>query len=288
MYRKKIRRIFTVSLIATLLLLMIKIITGYFSKSLALIYDGFESAADIILFISLYGATLLALKPPDAEHQYGHTKIENLASLLLGLAIFAFGVALGINAISKFLRKIHDIPSWYSFLVAITVVAVKESLYFYTKKRAAETKSPVLQALAIDHHKDALSSMVTVVGTTSSFLKTPYLDLLAAFITAIVISFIGFRTAYSSSLDLLDRGPDSETMEKIKNAVLSVNGVKKIARIKARKSGKDIYVDIDIEVNRKLTVEVAHNIASQVQKKTSEVIDNVKDVIVHIEPHSKN
>ncbi|MCX7832413.1 MAG: cation diffusion facilitator family transporter [Actinobacteria bacterium] len=288
MYYEKVRKIFAVSFIATLLLLITKILAGYFSKSLALIYDGFESAADIILFISLYGATLLAAKPPDSEHQYGHTKIENLASLFLGLAIFAGGIALGFNAFSKFLKNIHEIPSWYSFFVAITVVAVKESLYFYTKKRAVETKSPVLEALAIDHHKDALSSIITVIGTASSFLKAAFLDILAAFITAIVISFIGLRTAYSSSSDLLDRGPDPSTMETIKNAVSSVNGVKKIARIKARKSGKDIYVDIDIEVDKKLTVEMAHEIASRVQEKTSEVVENVKDVVVHVEPHSEN
>lgn len=288
MYSENVKKTFLISVAATILLLVVKFCAGFSSRSLALVYDGIESAADILIFISLYGATLLASKPPDAEHQYGHTKIENLASLLLGLLIASGGTVLAYEAFKGLTgKKTAFPPEAYAFFVAVAVVVVKEALYFYTRKQAKATGSPVLSALAIDHHKDALSSLVTVVGTTSGILRISWLDFLAAFLTSLVILGIGLSTFYSSSSDLLDKSPDLQTLEKIKQATLSVNGVERISSLRARKSGKDIYVDVDIEVNANLSVEEAHEIASRVQEKMSAEISNIKGVVVHVEPHKK-
>lgn len=287
-FQEEIKKIFLISICATIFLMVLKVAFGLFFSSLALVYDGIESAADIFIFLTLYGASILALKPPDKDHQYGHSKIENLAALFLGLLIFTGGIYLAFNAFSHLSTKNQSIPHIASFFVAVSVVLTKEALYFITKKKALETKSPIVEALAIDHHKDALSSLVTVAGTASSFLKFPLLDRLAALITAGVISVIGLKTAFDSSSDLLDRSPDTATIEKIKSVVLSVSGVKDIVRLKARKSGRIIYVDVDIRVDGELTVDKAHEIATKVQEETEKNIHNVKGVTVHVEPYKKN
>lgn len=288
MYESVIRRNIAISFIATLILLLGKFAAGYASNSMALVYDGLESSADLIIFLSLYGASVLAAKPPDREHLYGHTKVENLASLLLGLGIAVSGVFFGINALERLLK--HEavvLPHQASFYAALSVVAIKEFLYIFTKNQARLVNSPILEALAVDHHKDALSSVVTVIGTTGSFFKAGWLDPLAALVTSGVIFFMGIKTFYTSSSDLLDKSPDAGTVRKIENAILSVEGVKKISELKARKSGKDIYVDVSIEVDAEMSVKRAHEIASSVQERTVSEVKEVKSVIVHVEPHGK-
>lgn len=98
---------------------------------------------------------------------------------------------------------------------------------------------------------------------------------------------MGIKTFYTSSSDLLDKSPDAGTVRKIENAILSVEGVKKISELKARKSGKDIYVDVSIEVDAEMSVKRAHEIASSVQERTVSEVKEVKSVIVHVEPHGK-
>lgn len=286
MYKDNIRKTFFVSLLATVLLACLKLAAGYFYHSYALIYDSLESVADLFIFASLYGATLLAAKPPDSEHLYGHTKIESLAALYTGIAIILGGIYLGIEAFNR-LGQSARTPGLPAFLTAISVVITKEALYFYTRKQAAVTGSPVLSALALDHHKDALSSLITVVGTSASIFKMPLLDPLAALLTSLVIVGIGAEAAFSASSDLLDKSPEQEVIEQIRRAINSVKGVKRISSLKARKSGKDILVDVDIEVDENLSVSKAHDIASAVRLRTIEEIPSVKDVVVHVEPYRK-
>jgi cation diffusion facilitator family transporter len=92
MHKDPVRKAFLISVLATVILAAFKLIVGYLSNSLALRYDAFESLADLLIFASLYGATLLASKPPDSEHLYGHTKIEDLAALYTGVVIFIGGI----------------------------------------------------------------------------------------------------------------------------------------------------------------------------------------------------
>jgi len=286
MYENQLKKVFFVSLLATVLLACLKLAVGYFYNSLALIYDALESIADLFIFASLYGAALLATKPPDSEHLYGHTKIESLAALYTGMAIFTGGLYLCIEALSHLAGTLKA-PGIPAFLTAISVVITKEALYIYTRSNAAMTGSPVLSALALDHHKDALSSLITVAGTSASILNLPILDPLAALLTSLVIVSSGAKAAYSASSDLLDKSPEREIIDKISRAIGSVEGVKRISALKARKSGKDILVDVDIEVDENLSVSEAHEIASVVRERTMDEIKNVKDVIVHVEPYRK-
>lgn len=284
MYLKKVKKIFFISTAFTVLLFLIKIISGYFFKSNALIYDGLESLADLLLFAILYGAAVIAEKPADDEHLYGHTKLESLASLYLGLAIASGGFYLLYRSVSTILQKTYVKPSSFAFLIAVLTVATKEILYFYTLKSAKSTSSPVLFALAVDHHKDALSSLVTVAGTAGGAFNYPVLDPAAATVTAAVIIIVGLNTIFSSSSDLLDRSPEKSVVEDIQRTILETEGVEEITSLKARKSGRSIYVDVDICVNRELPVTEAHEIATLVKNRIKDKIENVKDVVVHVEP----
>jgi cation diffusion facilitator family transporter len=284
MYLQKVRKLFFISTAITFLLLAVKILFGYIFKSQALIYDGFESLSDIILFGIMYGAAILAEKPPDREHLYGHSKLESLASLYVGIGILSLGGYLLYRSISSIVRGVFPKPYPPAFIVAVAVVAVKEFLYFYTLKAARDTKSPVLHALALDHHKDALSSLITVAGTAGSLTRLHVLDPAAASITSAVIIYMGVKTLISSSSDLLDRSPEREVNEKIREIILGTEGVRSIRKLRARKSGRAIYIDADIAVDGNLKITTAHDIATVVKNRIKDKIENVKDVVVHIEP----
>ncbi len=115
-------------------------------------------------------------------------------------------------------------------------------------------------------------------------MKTPALDIIASFVTSLIIAFMGGSIVLSSSSELMDLSPSKEIMKKIEQTAKSIRGVDSISRIKARKSGRKIYVDIDIIVDGSLTVQESHNLASRVSEEIKKTIGEVEDVVVHVEP----
>lgn len=278
------RNVFLVSLLATLLLLCMKVSVGLMSNSRALLYDGLESLFDLLIILLALGMVRFALKPPDSGHQFGHTKAESLGELYIGIFITAAGIYLTYETLVDLLQGHLTTPGAAAFAAAAFTVAAKEGLYRYTMLQASRTGSPVLRGLAADHRKDAATSLVTVVGTSASFTGLHFLDTLAALVTSLIIIGLGVSTLHRSSYDLLDASPEKQTLQEIKRIAESCQGVRSVSSLKVRKSGRYLYVEVTIEVDRKISIESAHDIAESLKKEIMMNNKKVRDVIVHVEP----
>lgn len=273
-----------VSLAATVALLAAKIGIGLWANSRALLYDGFESVADVAVLLFVLQALRVANRPADEEHPFGHSKVESLAGFVVGLAIAGFGAFLAYESASALLRAHAAEVHWGAFVMAVTTVAAKEGLYRFTKRVADRYRSPSLAAIAVDHHKDALSSLVTVVGTLSAFVALPVLDDGAAFVTALVILWMGGETMRDGALNLIDTAPEAEVVDRARSAVERVPGVVRVRELRARKTGRFVHIDARIEVDRDITVHDGHEIATAARKAVMDANDRVSDVVIHVEP----
>lgn len=280
------KKVFYVSLLLTLVLLCLKLVIGLASHSRALVYDGLESLFDLSIILFAIGAVRFALKPPDTGHQFGHTKAESLGELYIGIIILLTGIFLTYSAAGNLLKGELYSPGIPAFAVAVLTVIAKEGLYRYTAYHSARIGSPVLRGLAADHRKDAVTSLVTVAGTSAALTGLDFLDTAAALVTSLIITGLGVITLHRSSFDLLDASPEKRALEQIRRTALSCAGVKAVSSIRARKSGRYLYVEISIEVSRDLTVEAAHDIAELLKKEIMIENKNIRDVIVHVEPQS--
>ncbi|WVZ56903.1 hypothetical protein U9M48_007369 [Paspalum notatum var. saurae] len=303
-------RIFRLGLAADVVLTAGKAVTGYLSGSTAIAADAAHSLSDIVLS----GVALLSYRaakaPRDKEHPYGHGKFESLgalgiSSMLLvtsgGIAWHAFEVlqvvmSSGPDIIGNTMHAHHDHGSSghhhgidlehpvLALSMTTLAISIKEGLYWITKRAGEKEGSGLMKANAWHHRADAISSVVALVGVGGSILGLPLLDPLAGLIVSGMILKAGIQTGYESVLELVDAAVDPSLLEPIKKTILKVDGVKGCHRLRGRKAGTSLYLDVHIEVYPFLSVSAAHDIGETVRHQIQREHNQVAEVFIHIDP----
>ena len=171
------RRITLVGSLVDLLLGVLKIGVGWVSQSQALIADGVHSFSDLGTDFMVLFAAKQAYREADAEHPYGHARIETAATVGLGLALIGVAFGIAYDAIHRMLEPellLH--PNAWALVVAIVSIVSKEAIYRYTMRYARRLNSSLLSANAWHSRSDAISSVVVVVGVAGSLAGFEYLD----------------------------------------------------------------------------------------------------------------
>lgn len=277
-------RIITVSFWANAVLMVLKFIVGYFGHSTALLADGVESAGDFIIILSAGIAIRIGKRPLDYKHPYGHGKAEGIAALFSSLVICASGVGLLIQIGLSLLADAPHTPHILAVVIAALTIVVKEILYGITRRIARQTGSPAVSALALDHHKDALTSIATLLGAASAYAGWPPGDPLAAAFTSIFIFRLAAKTALQATHDLMDGQLSRSFLNAVSEIAASVPGVHKVHEIRARHSGPSVIIDLKLEMDPHMTVKESHDIAHQVKRLIFDRFDSVGDVMIHINP----
>lgn len=282
---RDIRHVTVVGAWINALLASIKLTAGYLSQSQALIADGLHSVSDLMSDFLLLFAARHATRDADAEHPYGHGRIETLFGIAQGLILGGFAVGIAYDAAQRLLEPARLLqPGIAALVIAGVAVLAKEGLYRYTLRAARRLRSNMLRGNAWDHRSDAISSVIVVVGVSGTLLGLPYLDALAAIGVALMIVKIGWDLIWQSLRELIDTALDAETVERIRQQILRVSGVRHVHMLRTRKSGGDALVDVHIQVDPTLSVSEGHRIGERVRKDLIAEIEEVADVTVHIDP----
>lgn len=280
-------RIITIGFWINAILMVLKLLAGYFGDSEAVFADGMESACDFVAII----ATLIALKMGrrcvDAEHPYGHGKAECISAIFVSLIILTAGGGILYNAIITFIYGTYPKPQLIAVAAAFTTIIVKEILFHYTHRVATQLDSPAVDAIARDHRKDALTSIATLIGVTGAYFGVFFLDPLAAALTAFFIFYIGMTTFKKSCHDLMDGQPPEQILTYIKATAAEVPGVDRVHEIRGRRSGQYLIIDLKLEMNPDMTVKQSHEIATEVKRLIFDRFPNVGDVMIHINPYNE-
>lgn len=260
--------------------------------SKTLLLDSLATLADVVSSLVLVFSIKLAERPPDAEHPFGHGRYEPIAGLQLGIFLAVAGVGLLSQQTSSLWseHQTHDLNP-YVWIFALSSVLLLECTYRKMRRVAEAQKSPALLAEAMHFRTDSLNSVLALValGAAALFPQISGIcDRIGALLIATCMCGMGLFAAKKNLNQLLDRIPETEFFEKVKQAAMRVKGVLGTEKIRIQHYGPDAHVDIDVEVDPLLSVEVAHTISQHVRSSIQHEWPQVQDVTVHIEPFYEN
>jgi cation diffusion facilitator family transporter len=282
---KTTRRVSFVSASVNLLLAILKILVGIFGNSHALIADGVHSFSDLISDALVYFAAKFGERSPDAEHPYGHHRIETIAAIIIAVLLLAVGVGIIYESVQHFISKtsvmVHGTPV---IIIAVISIFANEWLFRYTLKAGKLIHSNLLITNAWHNRSDALVSIIVLLSVIGSYFGFPYLDSIGAAIIAILILKTALGMIRKGINELIDAAVDPETLVKIETQISSVNGVNDIHMLRTRLHAGKIFVDVHILVDPKISVSEGHYISDQVHKVLTQQFDDISDITVHIDP----
>ena len=278
-------RVTLIGSVIDLLLGVAKIIVGFTSQSQALIADGVHSLSDLVTDVVVLYAAKHSHQEADEDHPYGHGRIETVATVGLGIALMAVAVGIMIDATHRLFNPTTLLsPGVLALVIATISVFSKEAIYQYTMVYARRYRSNMLKANAWHSRTDAISSIIVVIGIIGSMAGLGYLDAIAAIGVGVMIAKIGWDLAWNSIKELIDTGLEVERVNTIQKAILDVDGVTTLHILRTRQVGADALVDVHIQVEPHISVSEGHYISETVRSKLIHEIEEVVDVMVHIDP----
>jgi len=284
------RKLILAGVVINIVLSLAKVLGGVLGHSQALIADGIESSLDILSSAMLWVAIKYAERPPDSQHPYGHGKMESLAATIASLLVIGAGLAVAAHSGAELISPKHsgEIPAGYTLIILGITIVAKETLFRWFTWRGKEIGSSSLQADAIHHRSDALTSLAAAIGILTAIFGGPKwapADDWAALFSCLIIITNGIRMLRGSLGDILDEQAPTKTIRKIRKLVHGVPGVMSVEKCRARKSGLTLIADLHVRVRAEKTVREGHDIAHRVKDRLMEERSLLlSDVTVHIEP----
>ena len=281
-----IRRVTLVGAAVDLVLTLGKIGGGLVAQSQSLVADGVHSLSDLVTDMLVLLAARFARAKPDADHPYGHERIETAATVGLGVVLIVIGAGIALDALWRLFHPEElQTPAWWAMAIAAVSVVFKEAVYHYTMRAARRHRSKLLEANAWHARSDAASSIVVIVGVGGALLGLGYLDAIAAVIVSWMIARMGYRLARQSVEELIDTGLDPEQVEAIRKALMAVDGVRDLHLLRTRQMGPKSLVDVHILLDDpKLSVSEGHQISETARADLIREFRDIEDVTVHIDP----
>lgn len=273
------------TLIANVILSVVKIIAGFVAQSSAMIADGVHTVSDVISTVAVMIGVKFSEKEADEGHPYGHERIESVVTVLLSLMLSVTGFGIAFSGIKTIVYREFTTPGALALAAAFASIVVKELMYRYTLKAAEKINSTALKADAWHHRSDAFSSIGTLVGIGGAILGLQILDPIAGIIVSVLIIRVGFEILMQGLNQLVDRAADGDTIKNIEKNIENVKGVLRVDDVKTRLHGSRLYVDVEISVDSNITVGEGHSIAETVHKNIEKTIPDVKHCMVHVNPY---
>ena len=283
------RRVALAGICASAVLASLNIVVGVIAESTSVVATGIEFAGDVVASSVVLVGMIVAMKPADANHPYGHGRIETIAAFVVGVILTAGGAGICWHSLQN-VGAIHPPPSGAAnvvLLVAIVVRGIMSGVKFRVGRRI---RSAALVADAWNDSVDILAAVTALIAVglaqydSQRFLAADHYGGCAV---GIIVILSGVRVFRDASLDLIDTMPDGEVITRVRAVGEAVPGVAGIEKAYARKTGLRYHVDLHIEVDPDLTVMASHTIAGQVRERIRQEIGAVADVLVHVEPSSR-
>lgn len=265
----------------------VKIVAGVIGHSYALIADGIESGLDVAGSLVIWGALRWAAKSPDADHPYGHGKAEPISAVLVAGTLCAVAVGLAGLSLREIASPHRGAPAQGTLIVLLAVIAIKEVMYRKVRAVGRRIGSTALQADAVHHRSDAITSAAAFIGIVIARVGGPgweSADSWAALFACAVIGINGMRLLGPAVGEIMDAAPPSEIETLVRRTAETVDGVADVEKCRVRKMGLEYYVDLHIGVDGTISVADGHLIAHDVKDAVRASEARVADVLVHVEP----
>lgn len=284
-----VTKVMSVSIITNTFLSLIKIIIGFICKSSALLADGVHSFSDLLTdFFAIIG-NIMAKKPADEKHPYGHGKIEYLTSIGISIVV----IILGLTIINNSMHSKVVMSSLIVSIVSLITITLKYLLSEYIIRKGKKLENNILIASGKESRADVISSLVVFVSAILSVFSKyievfKYSDKIAGIIVGILIIRTGFLILKENiSIILGEQEIKGETLNKIRKIILNNKDIKTIDELIILKFGHCYKVSMEVSMNPDLTLLECHTIVDKLEKKLKKEIDKVEYITVHVNPYHK-
>ena len=281
------QRVAILSMVVSAGLAVAKISVGLRANSTAVVSDGLESAGDVLASGLVLLGLVIAAKPPDAEHPYGHGRLETLSALIVGMMLAVTGSIISVRSLERAWVPGHA-PAAYAVFPLIVSIIIKCAMSATKWRYGRKTRSSALTADAWHEAVDVVSGTTALVAvglTLYDPAKFAAADHFGGAVVGLIVIFIGARVVRQTMLQLMDTMPDPEALESIRRVAMSVPGALGIEKCYARKTGLQWHVDLHLEVDPSMSVYESHELATHVRVRIRAELEWVADVLVHVEPH---
>jgi len=275
-----------ISITVTIFLVVLKYSIGALSGSIALVADAIHALTDVLSSVAVLIGLMIASRKPTKSFPYGFYKVENIASLLLALAIWYAGYEIVRTSLGQVGGALlTHLPA--AIVTALTSVLVTFLLSRYKLKVGRELGSPSLIADGKHTQADLYASTAVLIGLVGYSCGFSYLDPLAGLIVSLFVFRAGYGILREAIKVLLDASIGLEELEKIREVVLAVPGVQRLHSLRARSSGKFLFIELTIRTRLK-DLEAAHHLSGTIEAAIKARIEHVDRVVVQLEPEAKD
>ena len=285
--RHRGQRLAQIGLLINALLTVVKLVAGLVGNAYALVADAIESATDMVGSIVVLSGLRIASRDPDDRYPFGYGRAEALAAATVSALMFGAAAGIAIEAISE-IRTPHHAPASWTLGVLAAVIIVKQLLATNVLAAGTASGSVVVKADAWHHRSDAITSGAAFIGITVALVGGPgweAADDWSALVASGVICANGLMLLRVALAELMDRAPEPALLALVSEAARSTPGVRAIEKLKVRRSGTALYVDIHVQAEPTLSLHDAHILSGRVKSAIRQQVPSALGVLIHMEPY---
>ena len=288
---KEIYKVTLVGSAGNVVLVVFKFVAGILGNSAAMIADALHSLSDLLTDLVVILFVHLGAKPQDDSHHYGHGKFETLAALLIGVALLAAAIGIIVHGAKQLVGWLNGetltVPGTLALWAAFASIVIKEAIYRYTIIRGRKLNSPAMIANAWHHRSDSLSSIGAALGIGGAILlgeRWAVLDPLASIVVGAMLVKVSWDLMRGSFSDLTDHSLSPAEVHEIEEIIRSFPDVSEPHHLRTRHVGNRIAIESHIRMDGRVSLQEAHERASEIEKRLRERFGSETLVTLHMEP----
>jgi cation diffusion facilitator family transporter len=276
-------RVARASALAAVLLTGGKLAVGLWTGSLGILAEAAHSGLDLVAALMTWFAVSRSDRPADADHPYGHHKLDNLSALFETLLLLVTCAWIIYEAVQRLFFKTVEVEvTWVSFAVIVAAIAVDYTRGRALSRAAQVTGSAALEADALHFTSDIASSLVVLAGLVLTRLGYPEADALCSIGVAVVVIWISWKLGKKAVDVLVDRVPPDH-VGRVESAAGAVQGVRSVFGVRVRHAGPRHFIDLKVTQDPGASLAESHAITERVERAVAALFKDA-DVVVHAEP----
>jgi cation diffusion facilitator family transporter len=277
------------SIVSNSTLILLKLVAGAVTGSVAILTEAIHSAIDLLASIVAFFSVRQAEEPPDQSHRYGHEKFENVAAGVEGMLILVGSGVIVYAAVNQLVEGAH--LERIGFGIGVVAFAAAANLFVssWLMGQARRHESPALAADAAHLRADAFTSCGVLVGLALvTWTGETWIDPVVALLIAVAIVVTGVRLLSESWRELVDQSLPAGELGAIRECIdaFGDRGVVGFHKLRTRRAGRVRYVDMHVQFEAGTTLEGAHETAHSLQDAIRGRLGDA-DVLIHLEPEDR-
>lgn len=273
------------SVSVALTLILVKLVGWWLTGSVSILASLLDSTLDVVASVMILFAVRLAQVPADSEHRFGHGKAEPLAALAQSIFIAGSAFYLLVYAVGRLINPeaIQQVP--LGIWIMVFSMILTSALVLFQRYVVRQTQSTAIKSDSLHYITDIAANALVAVGLIVALWSVEWIDPLLAIFIALFIGWSALKLAKESANQLLDIELPDEMREQIQQIILSHRGVEGFNDLRTYRSGPNMFIQVDLELDDRMPLVKAHRIAEEVTERIQEAFPQ-SDVLIHQEPVS--